>query len=144
MIFPIWSWAVDNLSHHFCAWVHISHVVTCPCINLLNGTLMSQLLLWKLILCFYRPRPPKIKNWPDRSLVGDLFQKMHSNAHPTWQIAAVGSRRSDRRWGDPRWPAVTLGLREDLRLKFSESQVAAGRRGCDCRSPAVTRGLIVA
>ena len=39
-------------------------------------------------------------------------------------------------------PAVTLGLREDLRLKFSESQVTAGRRGCDRRSPAVNRGLI--
>ena len=45
---------------------------------------------------------------------------------------------------DPRQPAVTLGLREDLRLKFSESQVAAGRLGCDRRSPAVNHGLIVA
>ena len=43
-----------------------------------------------------------------------------------------------------RAPAVTLRLREDLRLKLSESQVATGRRGCDRQSPVVNRGLIVA
>ena len=47
--------------------------------------------------------------WPDLSLVGNLFQKMHSNAHPTWQIAAVGSRRSDGRS-----PQVTCGDPGDL------------------------------
>ena len=46
--------------------------------------------------------------------------------------------------GIPWRPAVTLGFREDLRLKFSESQVAAGCLGCDRRSRAVNRGLIVA
>ena len=44
----------------------------------------------------------------------------------------------------PPAPAVTLGLREALRPKLCESQVAADRRGCDRRSPAVSRGLIVA
>ena len=49
--------------------------------------------------------------WPDLSLVGDLYTKMHSNAHRLWQIAAVGSRRSGRRWiaGHHRSPAATPG-----------------------------------
>ena len=84
---------------------------------------------------------------PNRSLVGNLYTKMHSNAHRLWQIAVVGSRGdlrikrrfktktywiAGRRRSPGVWSAVTCGHREPNRgligLIADWSAVTCGHR----------------